>query len=327
MDFRSVRLQPDHPDRSVRPDRPRPDLWRAALVAALVACACVSPALAQQPSALASDPPSVIPQAPASTDYVIGPQDVLLIISYDQADLSGKFTVEADGTFTYPFIGRVKAGGLTLRGVEQELKSRLKDGFFRDPQLSVAVEQYRSQRVFVIGEVRTPGAYMLTGDMSLIEALARAGSTLPGAGGEVLIVRPAGEPADRSDDRRGTDGGTNGPLLPDAAGSEVTRVDLKQLQSGQLSRNLALRDGDTIFVPRAESVYVFGQVRNPGAYPIQTGTTVLQALSLAGGVTDRGATGRVRVVRLVDGEEREMRVELGDQVQPGDTVIVPERFF
>jgi len=104
-------------------------------------------------------------------------------------------------------------------------------------------------------------------------------------------------------------------------------VDLKQLQSGQLSRNLALRDGDTIFVPRAESVYVFGQVRNPGAYPIQTGTTVLQALSLAGGVTDRGATGRVRVVRLVDGEEREMRVELGDQVQPGDTVIVPERFF
>src|SRR6516165_4433031 len=67
------------------------------------------------------------------TDYRVGPQDVLTITSYDQADLSGKFTVEADGTFTYPLIGRVKAGGLTLRGLEESLKARLKDeGYFRN---------------------------------------------------------------------------------------------------------------------------------------------------------------------------------------------------
>src|ERR1041385_5967358 len=91
------------------------------------------------------------------TDYRVGPQDVLTITSYDQADLSGKFTVEADGTFTYPLIGRVRAGGLTLGALDDSLKSRLKDeGYFRNPQVTVAVETYKSQKIYVIGEVRSP---------------------------------------------------------------------------------------------------------------------------------------------------------------------------
>src|ERR1700733_3056615 len=98
--------------------------------------------------------------APVVTDYVVGPQDVLTITSYDQADLSGKFTVEADGTFAFPMIGRVKAGGLTLRALEAELKKQLVDGgFFRDPQVTVAVETYKSQKIFIMGEVRQPGPY------------------------------------------------------------------------------------------------------------------------------------------------------------------------
>src|ERR1700720_4406600 len=95
---------------------------------------------------------------PAVTDYVVGPQDVLTITSYDQADLSGKFALEADGTFTYPMIGRVKAGGLTLRGLEGAIKRQLiDDGYFKNPQITVAVDTYKSQRVFIVGEVRTPG--------------------------------------------------------------------------------------------------------------------------------------------------------------------------
>jgi polysaccharide biosynthesis/export protein len=90
---------------------------------------------------------------------------------------------------------------------------------------------------------------------------------------------------------------------------------------------MALRDGDTIFVPRAESVYVFGQVKNPGAYPIQRDTTVLQALSLAGGVNERGATGRIKIVRIEKGKTIEVRVKLTDIVRAGDTIMVPERFF
>ena len=249
-------------------------------------------------------------------NYIVGPQDVLAITLFDQQDLSGKYTVEADGTFTFPLIGRVKAGGMSLRDVEQALRTQLSDGFFKNPQVSVSVEQYRSQRIFVVGEVRTPGPYPLVGDMTLIEALARAGSTTEHAAGEALIVRS-------SDGSRST-----GPVLPDQKnGADVIRVDIKALQSGRLSENATLRDGDTIFVPRAELVYVFGHVHNPGAYTLQSGVTVLQALSLAGGVTDRGAMSRIRIARLLEGKRTELRVKLDDIVQPGDTIIVPERYF
>ena len=94
-----------------------------------------------------------------------------------------------------------------------------------------------------------------------------------------------------------------------------------------MARNIELRDGDTIFVPRAETAYVFGQVKNPGAYAVQKDTTVLQALSLAGGVTENGAMNRVRIVRIVAGGKKEIKVGLTDTVKPGDTIIVPERYF
>jgi len=254
--------------------------------------------------------------AQSAADYVIGPQDILLIQVFDQPDLGGKYTVEADGTFTFPLIGRVKAGSLTLRGFERELKVRLADGYFRSPQVTVAVEQYRSQRVFVMGEVRQPGPVALTGGMTLIEALARAGSTLPTSSGDVSIVRAA-----RAN-------GENGPAMPgqDAA-TELFRASIRDLQSGSLSQNIELHDGDTIFVPRAELVYVFGEVKNPGGYAVQKNTTVLQALSLAGGVTEHGAMNRVQVMRMVKGQKVETRVKLTDLVRPEDTIIVPQRYF
>ncbi len=250
-------------------------------------------------------------------DYLVGPQDVLAITVWDQADLSGKFTVEADGSFNFPLIGRVQAGGLTLRAIEADIRTRLSDGYFKNPQLTVAVDTYRSQRVFVVGEVRVPGTYTLTGNMSLIEALSRAGSTTPTASTEVVIVHaPEGKAA-------------SGPMMPgqsDAA--QTVRFDLNDLQSGGVAKNVALRDGDTIFVPRADTIYVFGQVKNPGAYALQSKeTTVMQALSLAGGVTDRGSTGRLKIVRVVKGVKKEIKVKLTDLVQPGDTLVVPERFF
>jgi polysaccharide export outer membrane protein len=252
--------------------------------------------------------------AQSAGDYQIGPQDVLTIQVFDQADLGGKYTVETDGTFSFPLIGRVKAAGMTLRAFEVDLKAKLADGYFRNPQVTVGVEQYRSQRVFVMGEVRAPGPVPLTGGMTLIEALSRAGSTQPTASGEVAVVRAPQ--------------GAKGPVMPDQdSGTEVFRASIRALESGSLSQNIELRDGDTIFVPRAETAYVFGQVKNPGGYALQKDTTVLQALSLAGGVTENGAMNRVRIVRIVAGIKKEVKVNLTDTVKPGDTIIVPERYF
>jgi polysaccharide export outer membrane protein len=95
-----------------------------------------------------------------------------------------------------------------------------------------------------------------------------------------------------------------------------------------MSQNVQLHDGDTIFVPRAESIYVFGQVKTPGAYAlVQRDTSLLQALSLAGGVTENGAMNRIKIIRIVNGEKKELKVKLTDVVRAGDTIVVPERFF
>ena len=207
---------------------------------------------------------------------------------------------------------------MTLRGFEGELKKKLADGYFKNPQVTVAIEQYRSQRVLVLGEVRNPGPVALTGDMTLVEALSRAGSTLPTASGEVAIVRAGKD--------------TKGTTLPDLnTAADMVRVNIRELESGAMKHNVELHDGDTIFVPRAESVYVFGQVKSPGAYSVQRDTTVLQALALAGGVTENGATNRIKIVRIVNGEKKEIKVKEADvsrlAVKAGDTIIVPEKFF
>jgi len=252
--------------------------------------------------------------AAQTSGSVIGAQDVLTLSVFDEPSLSGKYAVELDGSLAFPLIGRVKAAGLSLRDFESDIRARLAAGYFRNPQVSVAIEQYRSQRVFVVGEVKAPGTYPLTGDMSLIEVLAKAGSTTGGAGDEVMLIRGHGR--------------TSATLPEAGAADDVVHVNLKDLQGGAgTARNLALSDGDTVYVPRAQVVYVFGQVKNPGSYPVQSDTTVLQVLSLAGGVLPTGAMNRLQVIRVVEGAKKEFRVKLTGGVNPGDTIVVPERFF
>jgi polysaccharide export outer membrane protein len=249
--------------------------------------------------------------------YVVGTNDVLTITVYNQAQLSGKFVVEADGTFAYPLLGRVAAGGLSIRAVEDKVRQGLAGGFLKDPQITVTVDQYRSQQIFVMGEVKQPGPFPFTGSMTLIEALARAGSVTERAGTEAVIVRSL------------TGAAAAPASIPtaNAAGGDTIRVDLQKLQSGTLAQNVMLRPGDTIFVPRAETVFVSGQVRMPGEYPIRAGMTVRQALALAGGVTDRGSARRVQIIRVVDGKEMTIGGDLQKTVEAGDTIVVNERFF
>ncbi len=253
--------------------------------------------------------------APAGqTNYVLGAHDVVTITIFGEPELSGKYTIEQDGSFTFPLIGRIAAKGMTLRALEQELKKKLADGYLKDPQVSASVEAYRSQKILVMGEVVQPSEYQLTGDMTLLSALAKAGGVTPRAGREVVIVRTPRRPA----------GAPNGDGQAEA---EILRVDLADLQAGNVSLNLPLQDGDTINVPKAQSAFVSGQVKSPGAYAVEQGMTVLQVLSLAGGVTDRGSTGRIKILRMVNGKQKEIKVKLSDVVQPGDTIVVGERIF
>jgi polysaccharide export outer membrane protein len=260
-------------------------------------------------------------QAPAAaTDpalYIVGPNDVLTITVFNQPQLSGKFPVEADGTLPFPLLGRVAVGGLSIRAVEDEMRRRLAAGYVKDPHVSVTMEQYRSQQIFVMGEVRQPGSLPFTGAMTLIEALARVGSTTERAGPEAVIVRSRTAGSD-----------TNAtPQTGDTSNVENIRINLRSLQTGTLSQNVALRPGDTIFVPRAETVFVLGQVRTAGEYPIRSGMTVRHVLALAGGMTERGSSRRIQIVRQIDGKEVTIGVNLRSSVQPGDTIVVRDRLF
>ena len=250
------------------------------------------------------------------SDYVVRPKDVLRVTVLNEPDLSGKFIVDTDGTFTFPIVGRVQASGMVLRDVEDTLKRRLGDGYFNDPQLSVGVDQYRIAVVHVMGEVRQAGSFPLTGDMTLIEVLARAGSTTERAGSVAVITRRHElSPIRVSSSTR------EAPLPP-----EVMRIDLKSLQIGSIA-DVPLQDGDAVFVPRADSIYVVGEVRNPGTYVMADQITVLQAVALAGGLTEQGSLRRTRIVRQVEGRTKQLKVTPDDALRAGDTIAVGERLF
>jgi len=247
-----------------------------------------------------------------NTGYLVGPSDVLRVQVWKQPDLSGTFTVGPDGGITLPLLGRVEVRGMTTARVEDLLTRRLGEGYLREPQVSVTVEQHRSQRVFVAGAVATPGPLTLEGPLTLLEALARVGALTERAGRTAMIARP----------RHGSDG-----PAPFTGESEIIRVDLYALERGDLSNNLLLRDGDTIVVPAAATVHVMGEVARPGEYTVFETTRVAELLSRAGGVTERGSSKRVRVVRMEGDRKVESKLALEDTVRPGDIIIVRERLF
>ena len=241
-------------------------------------------------------------------------RETINVVVANQPSLTQKYVIEPDGTFLFPLIGRVAAAGLTPEQLSGELRRRLSDGFLADPQVRVEVE--RSRKIFLFGGVTSPGTYQLTDGTTLIEVLARAGY---GGAAEALIIR--------------SKDGTPRTSPADQTAADVIRVNLrefeKDLEDGRLARNVLLADGDTVFVPRRDPnrIYVSGQVHSPGAYSVAEGTTVMQALALAGGPNERASLGKVKIFRLVDGKQKSIPVKLEDLVKPGDTILVPERLL
>ncbi len=273
------------------------------------------------PVAVAEPPPAAeVPGSPASSlsagrggEPLVGPRDVLSISLWDWPAFSGNYEVGTDGSFAFPMVGRVPAAGLTARSIEADLKRRLSDAYIKDPRLSLSVEPSRRPRIFIVGEVRRPGSLALASGMTLTEALGFADPLTPDAGMRATIVRTGGEP-------RLVPGRVPGRVDP----AEVLEVDLTPFIRGLPAENPALRDGDVIFVSRLAHarVFVFGEVRAPGVYAVEPGTSVRQALEAAGGARRGGTAGRLTIVRWMYGTRLELRAVPEDILQPGDTIVV-----
>jgi len=252
----------------------------------------------------AAPPRPELPSVAAPAQYTIGPQDLLKITVFDEPDLTNSYRVDGDGFITFPYISRVAAGGLKLGELQDRIRALLSAGFIRNPQVRVEIGEFKSQSVLVSGEVRQPGKITMTGSMTLLEALAAAGSATSSASSELTVAHP----------KRGTED------------SDVIRINWKDLQLGR-GTDVGLQDGDIINVPKAQTFFITGQIRNGGSYVLEPGTTMQQAIAMAGGLTERGSDRGITVTRLINGKSTDVKVTLEDKVQPNDTIIVRNRFF
>jgi len=257
-------------------------------------------------------------EAPGNPDvgeYTIGAGDVILISVWGHGDLTRDVVVSEKGVFSFPLIGEVKAAGLTVKELEAKLVGLLSDGYVINPYVTVRVQGYRSQRVYVLGQVRSPGTYSLDKETSLIEIISRAGGVSDGAGWIIQVVRPSGRSPDK-------------PVIPDEAKKEeIISVDVEGLLGGRPEDNIRIEGGDTIFVPTAAYYFIYGEVKSPGSYKLRRDTTILKAVIMAGGFTEKASKRRIKIRRKEGEETIKVRVKLDDPVLPQDTIIVPESFF
>lgn len=239
---------------------------------------------------------------------VIGAGDTVRITAFRYPDLATQARLSEDGTVNVPMVGAVKVAGLTPDQAAKLIADRLKSGhYLLDPQINVAVVQARSRQVSVLGFVNRPGRYILEGTTARItDVIAMAGGLVPAASGTAIV-------------QRSLDGGK----------SETLKVDIASLiQGGDGTNNVELRSGDSVFVPRAPVVYVYGEVHKGGAVRLEPGMTVMQAISLAGGVTPRGSESRAKLRRKgADGKWKESDAKPFERVSPDDVVYVRESIF
>jgi polysaccharide export outer membrane protein len=241
--------------------------------------------------------------AAKSEDYRLGAGDLLHIVVFDHDELSVDARVSQTGNITYPLVGQVPVAGLSTRDAELLLARRLMDGgFVKQPQISVLVSEYQSQKVSVMGQVTKPGQYPLEASKKVLDVLALAGGVLNDtAADDATLVR--------------------------ADGSRAV-IDLEKLFDGDPAVNLGVQDGDTVFVPHAPQFYIYGQVQHPGQYRLARNTTISQAISVGGGLTPRG-TQRGAIVKRIDEKGKEHRFPVRDEdvLQPNDVLLIKASLF
>ena len=244
----------------------------------------------------------------AESDYQIGPGDVLKITIYDHPDLMTVARVDNEGYILFPLAGRLRVGGLSTAAASRTIATKLDGEYIVNPQASVFVEEFRSKKVFIIGEVVRPGLYELSGPTTLLELVSKAGGLTRGAGRNATIRRilSSGGEGDKS--------------------IEVNIADL--LQSGAESVDVPLMDGDSVTVTKAAVIYVTGQVNRPSAFTIEPDTTVIKVISMAGGFTPLAAQGKIKIIRKINGREQVLeKVPLHEKLMPEDVMVIPESFF
>jgi polysaccharide export outer membrane protein len=246
------------------------------------------------------------PLAPADEDYLLGGGDTVNITVYDQPDLTTEARISQDkGTITFPLLGEVAVAGLSPEKAGQKIANLLeRGGYIKGPQVALTVKEFVSQKIPVMGEVAKPGEYALMGESKVVDLISQAGGLKDDAADVIIVVK--------------RDGGK----------SVKHEIDLLRFYAGDMSQNINVSRGDFILVPKMDTFYIHGEVKRPGMYRLERDMTVMQALSVGGGLSDRGSLSGIKVTRSNgDGTTKKIGVELTDKLEPNDVVYVKERLF
>ncbi|HLC40773.1 MAG TPA: polysaccharide biosynthesis/export family protein [Methylomirabilota bacterium] len=244
-------------------------------------------------------------------DYVIGPEDVLQVLVWDNKDLDQVLFVMPDGKISVPLAGEIKAAGSTVAQLTETLTKHFSKAV-KSPQVTVVVREIKSHAAFFVGGVGKPGPLQITREMSLLQAVSLAGGLLPTADLESAFV---------------------------IRGKNKTPIDfVKLIQKSDLGQNIQIQAGDTIVVPTAEVVFVQGEVKTPGILKYTKDLTMLRAIAQTGGFTNLAAGGRVTLIRGDGTKKVNMRIDVDGIIkspegssdvplEPNDIIIVPQRLF
>lgn len=252
-------------------------------------------------------------------DYKIGAKDLLEISVFGLEEMNKTVRVSEDGKITFPLLGEVEVEGLTKTELEKKLSQLLEEKYLQSPQVTVFIKEYQSKRISVLGAVGKPGPYELLGRQTLLQLISEAGGLTEDAGDDIIVIRQFQD-------------GTNISL-------KISIDDL--FLKGDARLNIPLEPNDIVNIPAEKTVliYVFGQVRKPGALEVKKSNipTLLQVIAQAGGFSERASKGGVLIKRISkDGKEKQIKVNVKDiikgkkkdiQLLENDVVYVPETIF
>jgi polysaccharide export outer membrane protein len=238
----------------------------------------------------------------------LGAGDVVKVSVYGNPDLTLEARLSETGGISFPLIGEVMIGGLSTAAAEKKISGLLENGgFIRKAQVNIIVAVMQSQQVSVLGQVNRPGRYPVDGKRSVTDMLALAGGVNADGADCVTLIRNRNGNGDSS--------------------KEVIDV-VEMLRSGDMRRNLDLASNDVIYVERAARFYIYGEVQRPGVFRLERAMTVLQALSVGGGVSARGTERSIRIKRRdAEGVLQVLVAKHDDLLQVDDVVYVQESLF
>lgn len=245
-----------------------------------------------------------------AAEYRLGAGDVVRIVVYQNVDLTLETRVSENGVISFPLLGNVRIGGLSVSAAEKLIADGLKNGnFVKSPQVTLILMQVKGNQASVLGQVNRPGRYPIeTADMRMTDLLANAGG-VASTGAEILVLSGtrAGKPFRMEID------------LPTVFGPSA--------EHGR-PNDVLIQNGDVLWVDRAPLVYIYGEVQRPGPMRLERGMTLMQALATGGGLTQRGTERGIRVHRKsADGKVQVMQPGMDDSLKDGDVVYVKESLF